>query len=458
LASSGLLRPKLPGRLTRQMQMTRTSPPQRIELTTRGIKSLDPLKADIHWDPTLTGFGLRTRRKMHTNGWRWIASYRAGKGREATQVKLSQPFSKLTPEQARRWAHDILKKSNTADDVRTLRLREAAERDQQRALPTMQMLWEEYRRAEGCLKKSISSYDQLWRAHISPHFASTKVKAITPNDVERFKAKLADTPGAANRALALLSRLFTLAIRWGYRAGCAPEHPVKGVVRYPERQSEFFFTTAELGRIIREANADDHRAAGLAIEMLARTGARVGEVVGAHWRQFEWDCDQKGGALWTVESSNTKTKRPIARYIDPGFAMTLRKWMPLSQGLQSSGTIQAFPSVGHNQWVFPQLERPDKHLKRLTDVWCRVKARAGIQSGRIHDLRHTAATIALRATGSLSAVQSQLGHATPLTTRRYAHLMREGMIEMGALLGKLADDAHTRAAKGSVVISQRGRS
>ena len=436
--------------------MNRTSTAPKIELTTRSVKAIDPLSADIHWDPKLPGFGLRTRKKADPTGWRWIASYRAGKGRAASQVKLSLPFSRSTPEQARRWAQDVLKKSNTMDDVRAQRLAEATERDRQKALPTMQRLWDEYRQAEGTLKKSIASYDQLWRTHIAPYFAKAKVRAITPNDVERFKAKLAETPGAANRALSLLSRLFTLAIRWGYRAGCAPEHPVKGVVRYPERQSEFFFTVDELGRIIREANADSHKGAGLAIEMLARTGARVGEVVSAHWRQFEWDHDDKGGALWTVESTNTKTKRPISRYIDPHFAAALRAWMPLSKGLRSGGTVRQFAPMGTDQWVFPQADQPEKHVKRLTDVWCRVKARAGVQTGRIHDLRHTAATLALRATGSLSAVQSQLGHATPLTTRRYAHLMRDGMIEMGALLGQLATDAHSRARNSSVVTLVKG--
>jgi integrase len=238
--------------------------------------------------------------------------------------------------------------------------------------------------------------------------------------------------------------MFTLAVRWGYRLGCAPEHPVKGVARYPEKSSEFFFTRAELGRILTAADADENSAGGLAIRMLALTGARAGEVMGAHWEQFEFLPDGEG-SIWTVESSNTKTGRPVTRFLSADLTQRIRKWRPLSLGLQ--GFAPETPPISAAKcWVFPQQPDPSRPLRRLQHIWSRICRRAGVRAGRIHDLRHTAATLVVTATGSLVAAQAQLGHATLLTTRRYAHLMRESVVEVGATLAQLAAEAEAEAA------------
>ena len=305
----------------------------------------------------------------------------------------------------------------------------------ERASPDCKRLWDEYWAGEGAKKRSCRYYAQLWRDHLSPTFASRKVRDITPADVERFKVSMTELPGACNRSLALLGRLFTLAVLWGYRPGCAPEHPVKGVIRYPENASEFYYTEEELGRLLWSADHDENRAGGLALRMLALTGARAGEVTRAHWGQFVFL--EEGGAHWTVESTNTKAGRPVTRYLDPDLARRLKAWRPKALGVQLR--------IGGPLWVFPQIPNPDLPMTRLQHVWKRVVKRAGVRSGRIHDLRHTAATLALRATRSLAAVQAQLGHATMLTTRRYAHLMREGMVETGAALASIGERATAAA-------------
>lgn len=237
--------------------MPRNASTTKIELTTRGIRTAAPCSADILWDGQLTGFGLRTRKSDDPSRWRWLVTYRAKDLKrldgKSQQIKLSQPFAQMTPEQARKWATDTLKRANTTDDIAVSRRKEQERQSQERALRDAEdakingdALWDEYWQAHGRLKRASKNYKQLWKTHLSPSFGTMRVCDVSPSDVERFKASMVEIPGACNRALALFSKMMSLAVKWGHRAGCSPEHPVKGVERYPEHPRETFFSEAEL--------------------------------------------------------------------------------------------------------------------------------------------------------------------------------------------------------------------
>lgn len=430
------------------------TPPTKADLSMRSLRDLDPTSAEVIWDLRIPGFGLRTRRNVDPAQWRWVFSYREG-GRGSAQVKLSKAYAEMTPEQARRWAERERGRKGTSEGERQKRLTADAARRKDKSNPTFQRLWDEYWESEGHLKKAAHSYKQLWRDHLSPNFGSTKVADLTPAMVERFKVSKKETPGACNRALALLSKMLSLAVLWGYREGCAPEHPVKGVSRYPERQSEFYYTADEWGRLLEAADNDEHRAGGLALRMLALTSARLGEVTRAHWGQIVFVAEEEGGgAWWTVESTNTKIGRPVMRFLDPDLARRLLEWKPVSIALQSVGpVVQLDPAV--QRWIFPQQLDPRLPLYRLNNVWERVWKRAGVRKARIHDLRHTGATHLVASTGSLEAATAQCGHATSLTTRRYAHVIPEVRKANGMRLANLAaaaeEGAKTKRATGAAV-------
>jgi integrase len=292
------------------------------------------------------------------------------------------------------------------------------------------------------------------------------VKAVKPTDIERFKAAKCESPGACNRALALLSRIFTLAALWGYREGCAPEHPVKRVTRYPERPSEFHFSTLEWGRLLIAADEDaigeqadaqvgyqhkeKNRGGGLAVRMLAYTGARRSEVMTAHWDQVEFlpGVDGRsggGGAFWTVESTNTKSGRPITRYLPRDLAERLATWRPAAMEAQRRDAVIAVGAANRRWWLFPQGPDPSKPLIGLHNVWERIKKAAGVQQGRIHDLRHTAATMLRQQGVPVSAIQVQLGHVSREITLRYAHSTHEELRRTGEALARLAEAAEDEA-------------
>lgn len=419
--------------------------PIKADLTTSGVRTLDAASSETIWDSKIPGFGLRTRRCNDASRWRWVFCYREG-GRGGTQAKLSRRFVELTPEQARRWAERERGRKGTDESERQKRLQVKAKREQERQTPTVQRLWEEYWEAEGCRKKASHSYNQLWRDHLSAAFARTKVPELTPAMVERFKVSKTGTPGACNRALALLSKMLSLAVLWGYRQGCAPEHPVKGISRYPENKSEFYYTLEELGRILRAADEDENKAGGLAVRMLALTSARRSEVLSAHWGQIEFCSDDEGGgAWWGVESTNTKSGRSILRFLDPDLANRLKDWKPVAMALQSPTARLGQPN--RLWWLYPQQSDPSQRSYQLNHVWERVMKRAGVRRGRLHDLRHTGATHLVKATGSLEAAMIQCGHATPLTTRRYAHVLPEVRKLNGTTLGGIAAGAEAEARK-----------
>lgn len=441
----------------------------KAELTTTGIRALDPTTGETIWDSELQGFGLRTRRSVDPRRWAWTFRYRKPGGRDGGTVRLSEPFSRLTPEEARQWAKRERSRKGTAQGKHeqaqeNKRLRQEARQraeeerrlqEAEQARPTVQRLWEEYWRAEGRLKKASTRKvnERLWRDHLSPTFASRKVGDVEPSDVESFKEGLSDRPIACNRSLALLSRMFTLAVRSRYRAACAPEHPVKGVARYPERPVEFYFTADELGRILRAADAEANTGGGLAVRMLALTGARLSEVIGAHWGQFDFlpgECGEEGGggAWWTVESSNTKNARPVTRFIDPDLSRLLLAWRPLSLGMRDTVKVV---ELGCPLWVFPKQPDPGQPMRQLRNVWERIREAAGVRKGRVHDLRHTVATHMRKAGRPMSDVTAQLGHATWLTTQRYAHIMPEAVVATGSFLGRLGASVEAAARKPEVV-------
>lgn len=389
----------------------------KLKLTTAGLNGFTPpANVEVVWDVDLPGFGLRTRGSSEARNWRWVYRYLHKSGRKVALTGGS-PLTR-TPEQARKWAKDAAKLANTSDDPFEAKRREREALAAERAKPTVAELWDQWRKAEGRLKKSERFDRSLWAGHLKAAFGAKKVADVTQADIAKFRDDLKEIPIRANRCLSLLSRMFTKAVEWGYRSGCAPEHPVKGVKRNPENKIEFFYTDEELGRLLAAADADASLAKGLAIRMLAATGARLSEVLTARWDQITPLDD--GRSLWVVEASNTKTNRTVARILPVDLTERLSKWRPLSVALLASVKVKALDAP---RWVFPNESDASEPMGRnIQKAWDRIKLRAGITRGRIHDLRHTVATILTEETGGLEAAYHQLGHATMLTTRRYAHL------------------------------------
>ena len=198
--------------------------------------------------------------------------------------------------------------------------------------------------------------------------------------------------------LAVLSKMFNLAIKWRMPA----DNPTKGVERNQEEKRERYLMPDELGRLATAfANYEDKQAANI-WRLLLLTGARRGEVQAFRWA----DLDLSAG-IWTKPASSTKQK---ALHRVPLSAPARQ----LLSDLRKSAKKDA-------EYVFPG-RGGQGYREALKDDWAALCKAAKISNARMHDCRHTYASILVSSGSSLPLIGRLLGHTNPNTTSRYAHL------------------------------------
>ena len=225
-----------------------------------------------------------------------------------------------------------------------------------------------------------------------------KVIDVQSRDIHALHAGMKDTPYQANRVLALLSKMFSLAVNWGWRS----DNPVKGIERFHEERRERWLSDEELGRILEALETHPNKRAANVVRFQLLTGARIGEVLSARWS----DVGLERG-VWTKPSHHTKQNRTEHLPLSvPALAL-------LAEMRESAGTGQ--------QYLFPG-NSPDKPLRGIKKFWRNITMRAGLGDYRLHDNRHTHASHLVSSGLSLEIVGRLLGHTNPMTTKRYAHL------------------------------------
>lgn len=190
-------------------------------------------------------------------------------------------------------------------------------------------------------------------------------------EVDRWHKGMRDRPGAANRALALLSKALNLAEVWGWRPDGS--NPVRRVVRFHESDgAERFLSSAEmaaLGNALRGYLADGGSLFAVsAIRLLALTGARRGEVLSLRWAYVDFE-----GARLNLPDSKTR-----------------KKSIPLNAA--ALALLQELPRLAGNPHVFPG-PGASGHIVDLKKPWASIRARAGLRDVRLHDLRHWGADV-----------------------------------------------------------------
>jgi len=362
---------------------------------------VDAIKAtggeQFFWDTQLEGFGVR----VQPSGYRsYVIQYRNRHGR-TRRMSLGQ-VGRMTPEEARSEARRQLSQVDRGSDP-------SAERERLRQAPTVAELAELYLERHALPKKKPSSVlldRNLLRRVILPRLGMLKVEAVTRADVAAFHQSLARCPGQANQALSLVSNMMRLAEKWGLR----PEghNPARFVERYPSKPRERYLTEEEfarLGAVLAEEEQIRSRWRHvLAIRLLALTGARRGEILNLRWEEvlLEQRClrlpDSKTGA----------------------------KSIPLgSAALEVLATARRQPG---NPWVIPS-RGSNLDVSALGLAWREIREKAGLPGLRLHDLRHSFASVGVNSRMSLKMVGGLLGHSRMETTNRYAHLAVHPLLE-----------------------------
>ena len=248
--------------------------------------------------------------------------------------------------------------------------------------------------------------------HIQPWFEGRPIAGITAHDVRRWFASLHNTPVSADRSAPILSVIMRQAEVYGYR----PEgtNPCAGIKRYRRQGRQRFLSTAEirrLGEVLARHEVDRPQATAI-IRLLLLTGCRKGEIVTLKWRFY------REGKLFLPDSKNG----------------------PRTVWLSSAARAILDGLPRKSVWIFPSSRTNRSMTKAAVDqLWYRARADAGLHDVRIHDLRHTYASMALAHGETVLTIGRLLGHRNPETTLKYTHLsdamVREATDTVGAVLG-----------------------
>lgn len=289
--------------------------------------------------------------------------------------------------------------------------------------------------AEEHLPKKRTSTQQGYRIIIDglilPKLRHMKVAEVTFSDVDALHRKITKdgTPYQANRAVAVLSRMFNLAIKWQW----CTANPVKGVERNQEVKRDRYLSADELKRLSEALTQCTDRQGADIIRLLLLTGARRGEVFIMRWT----DLDLEEG-VWTKPGATTKQA-------------TLHR-VPLSAPARQLLAGLRRAADDDADFVFPS--RAGGHRVDIKKTWFALCKAAKITGAKVHDLRHTYASVLVSSGHSLPIIGRLLGHTQTQTTQRYSHLQDDPL----RLATERAGAIMTGKGKGgSVVPLRRGR-
>ena len=351
----------------------------------------------IFWDRELAGFGVR----VYPSGRKvYVVQSRAQGG--PRRVTLGT-HGELTTTQARLRAAQAIDRIKRGEEPAAPPAQAGA------TIADLAARYLSAHVAQNCNAHTAGIYRGSLENHILPALGMMPLAMVETAHVAALHYRLRETPRAANRALSVLSKMFSLACAWGLVADGT--NPCKGVRKYKEKKRERFLTRDEyrrLGQTLVEAEAEAEAGvegavspyAIAALRLLMLTGCRLNEILTLRWD----DIDRTAGEFRLRDGK------------------TGARMVPLTPTAET--VLAGIARVPDNPWVIVG-KKPGTHLSTITADWYRLRAHADLEDVRIHDLRHSYASRALAAGESLSMIGKLLGHADIQSTARYAHLARE---------------------------------
>jgi integrase len=256
--------------------------------------------------------------------------------------------------------------------------------------------------------RTIAGYTALLDRYVKPHFGlHTKMVDVSFEDIDALHRKItrAGSPYAANRTVAVLSRMFSLAVRWRM----TDSNPVKGIEKNPETKRKRYLSGDELTRLTAALTAHPDQGIANIFRLLLLTGARRGEVLTMRWADVDL-----GTGIWSKPGATTKQ---ATDHVVPLSA-------PARQLLSELRERQSAKKKVLPEFVFPGAGSTG-HVVSIKKAWRSLCKSADVSGLRIHDLRHSFASQLASGGASLPLIGALLGHTQPSTTHRYAHLFQD---------------------------------
>lgn len=385
-------------------------------------RTVDQLSGTIdhrltYWDADVKGFGVR----LNPGGRRvYVVKYRvAGRQRWFTIGEHGSPW---TPDQARDRALQILRAAADGKDPQS-------EKQERRGDLTVAALIDQYL-ADGPATKPAKRAAS-WRTdasnlnrHLRPVLGRMTARLVADADMGRLvhavmtgrtaadertgfrgRARVTGGPAAAERVLAISRAMFA----WGAERGLVDRVP-GGTVRLAQRAGrERFLSIAEAGRLLGViANMEQDRSLchshADAVRLLLLTGARKSEILGLRWEE--------------VDLESRRLTLPPERTKAGGKTGTRR--IALSE--TACSILRQRERVAEHVFPPERSQSASGHTTGLQKAWERIRGQAELPDVRLHDLRHTYASLALAQGAALAFIGKSLGHSSARVTERYAHL------------------------------------
>lgn len=423
----------------------------RTKISKRIVDQARPTSATyLIRDTEVKGFAL----VVTPNGARSYAlDYRVGTGRGALKRRytIGKHGSPWTPEMARNEAIRLLGDVRRGDDP-------ADKRTTERQALSVNQLTDLYL-AEGATHKKASTLKSdrgRFEHHIRPLLGRKRIDQVSRGDIERLMIDVtsgktaAEEPkgedrkpgsipsggaGAAAQCVTLMGTLLAFAIERGLRK----DNPAHGVKKRAVRKLERFLSEEEIGLLAaaleaeRKAGANQYAIA--AIKLLLVTGCRRGEILGLQWPHvdFEHRC---------LRLPDSKTGAKIVYLNAPALAI-----------------LEALPRIEDNPHVIAGLV-DGANLVGIDKIWFRVRARAELGGLRLHDLRHSFASVGAAGGLSLPIIGALLGHKHAATTARYSHLSADPLRAANDAVGRkiaaaMANEVKRKSTGTVVTLSTR---
>lgn len=354
-------------------------------------------------DTDLTGFGVRRQR----DGAFYFLQKRIGN--RVRWITIGPHGSPWTAETARKEAYRLLGQIAGGAPPQT-------RRQELEGKPTVRDAAQHFMAEHGTQLKHQSriKYQFLLDRYILDELGDRLLETINRADIMRLHARMAAKPPLANYAVSVLSKLMS----WAEEQGLRPlqSNPCFRLKKYRENARQRFLSTEEYARLgatlasVERIDQENFYIAA-AIRLLILTGARLSEIITLKWQYV--DLERRMLSL-----PDSKTGQKIIR-LNP----------------QAVDALKRIPPLAGNPYVIVG-RRPGACLVNLQKPWRRIRALAGLDDVRLHDLRHSFASMAAAQRGSLPMIGRLLGHNHTRTTSRYAHLAADPVDKLNAGVGE----------------------
>jgi len=273
---------------------------------------------------------------------------------------------------------------------------------------TLDDLWVEYYDfAKTTIPRSVKRLEQLWRIRIQPSFGHMVMREITLRQVQSFMMDLRKeglSAATADYHGALLKRLGSMAVKWGY----LDTNFTKGIELFHEFNGvENVLNDAQLQKLLSVLHTDSNRPICLLALLLLSSGMRLNEALSAQWKNVSIE-----NRIWTVPRELSKSKRQ-------------------RNVVLSDSALEVIEQIDRKESdIFVFINRKtNKPFVNVFKPWNRLRIKAGVPFLRLHDLRHMYATYCVNNGRSIFEVSQLLGHADTRTTIRYSHLSSKTLLE-----------------------------